>query len=141
MMRKVYLVLLMVFLITLPGAVIAGDGDRDLLPDEVHLLTEGMLTGLNENNYQKFSANFNPKMKAELTEGRFNTLVVTVKENIGDYLARQLVTVEEQGGYKIVTYAAVYTLEPQVIVRTVVTVENDKLAVAGLWLDSPKLRQ
>jgi hypothetical protein len=139
--KKVYLLIVLLLLITLSSTVAASGVDGEQLLDEANLITDGVLTGLNENNYQLFSENFNQQMKQELSKAQFDALNVTVKTKIGDYISKQFVGVDKKDQYKILTYFATYTQEPQVLVRTVVVEENSKLAVAGFWLDSPKLRK
>ncbi|HWR06234.1 DUF3887 domain-containing protein [Sporomusa sp.] len=139
--KKVYLLIVLLLLITLSSTVVASGADGEQFLDEANLITDGVLKGLNENNYLMFSENFNQQMKAELSEAQFNALNITVKAKIGDYVSKQFVGLDKKDQYKILTYFATYTQEQQVVVRTVVVEENSKLAVAGFWLDSPKLRK
>lgn len=121
----------------LAGAAVAGGAEAAADP-----VTDRLLTGLNENNYRKFSSDFDQGMKENFSEAHFRTIHADIKAKIGDYISRQFVGMEEKDGYKIMIYHAVFSKEQQkVVVRTVVSELNGQLYVSGFWLDSPNLRK
>jgi len=100
--------------------------------------TESMLTGINEKDYTSFSANFDQKMKSSLTESQFRLLSQSVKQKLGNYVSKELVTTETREPFTIFTYKVKFVKEAAAItVRTVLTEEDARLLVVGFWLDSP----
>lgn len=131
--------LIVVLLLSLAGAAVAGSAGTEAAAEPV---TDRLLTGLNENNYRKFSSDFDRGMKENFSEANFRTLHADIKAKIGDYISREFVGMEEKDGYKILIYHAVFSKETQkVVVRTVVSELNGQFCVSGFWLDSPNLRK
>jgi len=132
------LLALSILLSILPVTALAAD---ETLIDEAALLTEGMLSGLSQNDYEKFSEHFNKNMKANMSEDVFTAAQTAITEKIGDYISKEFVGREDKGQFAVMQYRAAFTFEQDVVVTTVFSEENGKLLVAGFWLDSPKLRQ
>lgn len=106
------------------------------------LITEDTLIGMNENDYAKFSQHFDEAMKSAIPEANFVQLSATLKQIIGDYISKEFWTVEKQEGYTVVKYKAKYTIEPADVIVTVSFHEIEgETYLAGLWFDSPKLRE
>jgi hypothetical protein len=102
---------------------------------------EVMLKAINDNDYAKFSADFNAQMKTSLTETSFNELTDTIKSKIDTYVASQVYAFEEQSGYEVVTYKAKFTGEPEEVTVTVKFQKaGGKSLVSYFNLDSPKLQ-
>ncbi|MGL5514933.1 MAG: DUF3887 domain-containing protein [Sporomusa sp.] len=133
-----FLLVLSILMSVLPITALAAD---ETLIDEATLITESMLSGLSQNDYEKFSEHFNGNMKANMSEAVFTTAQTAITEKIGGYISKEFVGREDKGQYSVMQYHAAFTFEQDVVVTTVFTEENGKLLVAGFWLDSPKLRQ
>lgn len=104
-------------------------------------LTENILLAMNEDNYPRFSRDFDEKMKSEFNETQFKNTIPVIKSKIGNYVSKEFMSVENQSGYTVVTYKAKFTQEPgDVIVRSVFSDINGQKYISGFWLDSPKLR-
>lgn len=111
-------------------------------PEYAPPIAEGILLGINEADYASYSEHFNEDMKSVVTETTFMDLRAQLQDKIGSYVAREFWKTEEQGGYTVVYYKAEFTEEPEdVIVRVVVEEIEGEIYVAGLWFDSPKLRE
>jgi len=105
-------------------------------------ITEDTLIGINENDYAKFSRHFDEAMKNAIPEANFVQLSAALKPIIGDYTSKEFWTVERQEEYTIVKYKAKYTIEPADVIVTVSFHEIEgETYLAGLWFDSPKLRE
>ena len=117
-------------------------------PEYAGSITEGILTGMNENDYAKFSEHFDEVMKNAIPEATFkqdDTIIIfpTIKEVIGDYVpeSKEFWKVEEQEIYTVIRYNTKYTDEPASVIVTVSFREIDgEIYVSGLWFNSPKLR-
>lgn len=141
MVKQTVYLLVILLVLSIAGVAAAG-ADEEKFIAAAHQITDEMLTGLKENNYQKFSANFDGKMKENLTETQFRQLQANIKANIGDCISRDFVRLEKKGEYRIAIYHAAFSREPQsVVVQTVFSQIDGKVYVSGFWLDSPKLRK
>ena len=115
------------------------DNQNQLSADTI---TEGILQGINKDNYEKFSDHFDQEMKDNIPEEEFKTTNTEIKAKIGSYISKNYVSTERKGQYTVVIYKAKFSKEPgAVIVKTVLSKENGNLDVADFSLDSPKLRE
>lgn len=104
-------------------------------------MTENMLLAMNEDNYARFSQDFDGQMKNTLNETQYNNTIPAIKAKIGNYLSKEFVAAENKDGYTMVMYKAKFSEESgDVTVRSIFSEKNGKRYVSGLWLDSPKLR-
>jgi hypothetical protein len=104
-------------------------------------ITENILLAMNDDNYSRFSQDFDEQMKAALNEAQYKNTIPAIKTKIGKYLSREFISVENKDGYAVVMYNAKFSQEPgDVIVRTVFSDKNGKKYISGFWLDSSKLR-
>jgi len=103
-------------------------------------ITDGLLAGLNENNYAKYSKDFGPVMKQTATPQSFAALHTRFMAKIGKYVSRTNPRIVRHKAFFIVVYAAKFEKEDPVTVRVVFPAAGNHY-VTGLWFDSPKLRQ
>lgn len=104
-------------------------------------MAENILLAMNENDYPRFSKDFDEKMKNGLNETEYKRKVLPIKQLIGEYEAKSFMAIGDEGQYTMVTYTAKFSQEPDdVIVRIIVREDKGRAFVAGFWLDSPKLR-
>ena len=105
-------------------------------------IAENILQAMNENDYAKYSEYFDESMKMALPQATFQSSNSLMRAAIGDYVSKTFWKVEEKDDYTVVVYKVKFTEEPQdVIVRVIFYEIEGKTYVAGLWFDSPKLRE
>jgi len=104
-------------------------------------ITEDILLAMNEDDYTKYSDNFDQTMRNAIPGAVFNETNAMIKSKIGDYVSKEFQKAEGKDQYTIVYYNARFTDEPDdVTVKVVFQEINGEMKVSGLWLDSPKLR-
>ncbi len=110
-------------------------------PDYAGPITESILLAANAGNYAAYSERFSDEMKSIATEAAFEEVNALIKAKIGDYVSKEFWKVETEDEYTIVSYKAKFTQEPEATVRVIFQTIEGEVYVAGLWVDSPKLRQ
>ncbi|SMD00544.1 DUF3887 domain-containing protein [Sporomusa malonica] len=104
-------------------------------------ITENMLLAMNEDNYSRFSQDFDDQMKSALNETQYKNTIPPIKAKIGKYISKEFVSIENKDGYIVVLYKTKFSQESgDVIVRSVFSDKNEKKYISGFWIDSPKLR-
>ena len=110
-------------------------------PDYANDIAENILTAINDDNYDQYSEFFTAEMKDKMPEKVVREINSVIKLEIGTYESKESWKTENDGLYTSVFYKARFTNEPEdVIVKVVFQKIESKVYVAGLWLDSPKLR-
>lgn len=110
-------------------------------PDYANDIAENILTAINDDNYDQYSEFFTAEMKDKMPEVAVREINSVIKLEIGAYESKEFWKTENAGLYTSVFYKARFTKEPDgVIVKVVFQKIAGKVYVAGLWLDSPKLR-
>lgn len=111
-------------------------------PEYASSITEGILIGVNENNYAKFSEHFDENMKNTIPEAAFEQLTTFLKAVRGEYTpeSKEFWKVGTIGPATVVYYKAKFTKEEDAVVKVVFQEIEGEIYVSGLWLDSPKLR-
>jgi len=107
-------------------------------------MTENLLIGRNEKNYEKYSKDFSDKMKEAVSEDKFLESIDLIEGKIGKYIenSKKFDSVTKNNNYIIVTYKAKFTNESNnVTVRTVFEDVNGEMKISGEFYDSPKLRK
>ena len=105
-------------------------------------VTEQILVAMNENDYVKYTEDFDQTMKNAMTEAVFDETNTVIRSKIGDYITKEFWKAEGKDQYTIVHYNAKFTDEPaDVTVKVVFQELNGTMKVSGLWLNSPKLRK
>ncbi len=105
-------------------------------------VTEQILVAMNENDYVKYTEDFDQTMKNAMTEAVFDETNAVIRSKIGDYVSKEFWKAESKDQYIIAQYKAKFTDEPaDVTVRVVFQEINGTMKVSGLWLDSPELRK
>ena len=96
---------------------------------------------MNEDNYSRFSQDFDEQMKNGLDEVKYYDTIPEMKNKIGQYISKELVFAEKKDKFVIATYKAMFSEESgDVIVRSVFSDINGKKYISGFWMDSQKLR-
>jgi hypothetical protein len=104
-------------------------------------VTEQILVAMNENDYARYSEDFDQTMKNTMPEAVFDETNAVIRSKIGDYVSKEFQKADKDQ-YTIVYYNAKFTDEPaDVTVKVVFQELNGTMKVSGLWLNSPKLRK
>lgn len=115
--------------------------DAEQVREYADPITENILLAMNEDDYTKYSDNFDQTMRNAIPSAVFNETNAMIKSKIGDYVSKEFRKAEGKDQYTIVYYNARFVDEPgDVTVRIVFQEINGEMKVSGLWLDSPKLR-
>lgn len=105
-------------------------------------MTENLLQAINQNDYAKFTANFDETMKNSITQEAFGTLKTQLQSRIGDYVSKEFVSTQNQSGFTVVIYSAKFTIETEPVVLTMSFHEvGGQQQIGGFYLNSPRLRQ
>jgi hypothetical protein len=105
-------------------------------------ITENLLTGFNEENYARFSQDFDEAMLKGIQESAFANLLSQIKGKIGNYVGGSIKfsTAYQQDSYIVVIYNATFTEETSDVTITISLEQvNGEYKVAGLYFNSPKL--
>ena len=119
---------------TLEGA------ERDAAVTLVDPVADNVFAGMNEGDYTKFARDFDVNMGKALNEKAFTEMMETFDVRIGKYQSREVTKVERVDEVVVVYYSADFEKEQDVAVSVSVR-ESTPPQVAGLWFDSPKLRE
>lgn len=137
MSMRIPILVIVLFII---AALAAGCGSASE-PDYANDIAENILTAINTDNYPQYSEFFTDEMKDKMPEAVVREINSVIKLEIGNYESKEYWKTQNAGLYTTVFYRARFTNEPEdVIVKVVFQKINSKIYVAGLWLDSPRLR-
>lgn len=117
------------------------DDEAQAFAEQVAPLTENLLTALSNGDEAAYTRDMDATMKQASSGDKFTQVYEAVIGKIGKYLSAEMTQVLEQGKYRIVIYDAEFENEERVTVRVVYDVSGAQPLVAGLWFDSPTLRQ
>jgi len=124
-----------------PDAIeLTGDA-REAVLSYADPIADNLLAGFNEDDYDRLARDF-----SEIMENQFPPAVVAqsrglVTQKIGRYRSREPKQVFKKGPYRVVTYTAAFEHEAGVTVTLSLLDYQGTPLVAGLWFDSPKLRE
>ena len=137
-MRKIIglISLLVILLIIISGPIACNSrsspaSDESAIRDYADPATETTLQGLSESNLAKYTQNANLEFKAAVTQEILDKTATQIDSQLGNYVSKEFLRIEEQEGYIIVHYKAKYT-EGEVGIKMVF--DKDHL-VAGQWFE------
>jgi hypothetical protein len=117
------------------------DGEeRDQVLALAEPVADNLLQAMNTADYPGFSRDFDNTMKKSLDEKGFKEMLQFFNPKIGAYVSREVEKVEHVDTLYVVTYNAKFEQEESVAVRLSLR-QGDPIQVAGLYFDSPKLRE
>ena len=137
MRKTIGLISLLVILLTIVCSVIACKSSPSSTPDESAIrayadsATETTLQGLSENNLAKYTQNANFEFKAAVNQEILDKAADQINSQLGNYVSKEFLRIEEQEGYITVHYKAKYT-KGEVGIKMVF--DKDHL-VAGQWFE------
>ena len=126
-------------LIALP-LLLAGCGPAEpsaLSDEEVLTLATGILTAVDDNNYDVFKENFSEEMLAAFPEAAFADLRTTLQSASGNFVSAGRLELTNNQGYAVHRIRCTYSLE-EVMVTLVIKIGGTQ--VDGLFFDSTNLR-
>jgi hypothetical protein len=103
--------------------------------DIVDPLTENYFISINNEDYGKFSEDFDDGMKNAVTKDNFNQMVSPVKDGLGDYVPNsiRLVTIASEKGFTAAYYDADFSKKSNVKIKMVFSKTNDEFKISGQW--------
>lgn len=138
--KNILLLTALILLTILPGCS-AQQPSIDEVKQYADPITENILVAMNEDNYSRFSQDFDEQMKSGLNEIQYYNTIPAIKGKIGEYISKEIFSVENKDQFIVVTYKTKFSGESDVvIVRSVLSDRNGKKYISGFWIDSPKLR-
>ena len=147
-MKKNYLGRIFIFaLITIMAGVLLTGCGQKLTEADVSYgseITDNVLQGIKDKDYNKFARDFSDTMKNAITEQSFNSLTGNLNTKIGDYKSKTFSgaskTKKDNKEYTVVVYKAKYTKETGDVLITITFSDNNgKKMVDGLFFKSPNL--
>ncbi len=109
------------------------DAEKGAKPALAETILTQIMTGMKNNNYEKFSAHFAPSMKERFTEKKFKALNAQLKGKIGDYKKRSYLGSLKKGVWRVYLWKSEFTnaKENELILRLVIGELDNKQYVFG----------
>jgi hypothetical protein len=103
--------------------------------DIVDPMTDNYFVSINNEDYGKFSKDFDDGMKNAVTKDNFNQLILPVKDGLGDYVSNsiKLVTIAGEKGFTAVYYDADFSKKSNVKIKMVFSKTNNEFKISGQW--------
>jgi hypothetical protein len=101
---------------------------------------DSMMQGYTGDDYQKFSADFSPKLREGMPLSGFNDTRKMLTEKIGNYQSFKIADIMETQNFIAVVCDAVFDNDGKVTIRVIFD-PKDNYSISGLWFDSPELRK
>jgi hypothetical protein len=105
------------------------------IKDIANPLTENYFVSINNEDYGKFSKDFDDGMKKTVTKENFNQLILPVKEGLGYYVpdSIKLVTIAREQGFTAVYYDADFSKKSNIKIKMVFSKIDDEFKISGQW--------
>lgn len=120
-----------------PSTVVLTGSEREAVLAYAEPMTDNLLQGMNERNYDTFARDFDQAMAKAMPASSFDQFMTNVGGKLGKYESRTVSSVESTGDFTRVIYQARFANDDPVTVRLVF--DKDHL-ISGLWFDSARLR-
>lgn len=101
---------------------------------------ESMMQGYAGDDYQKYSADFSPKLREGMPLSGFNDTRKMLTEKIGNYQSFKIADIMETQNFITVVCDAVFDNDGKVTIRVIFD-PKDNYSISGIWFDSPELRK
>lgn len=124
----------------MPQAVALDGAEREQAIASAAPLADNLFGAMLAKDYAAFSKDFDEAMKKAMNETSFEDMVETFDAQIGSYQSHEVETVEQIENLVVVTYRGRFEKEENVSIRLTIRMATQP-QVAGLWFDSPKLRE
>ena len=133
-MRLIGAALFLVFLMT--GAAMGdfiGQGDKEVQAVADPIL-DNLLAGFNEDNYKKYSKDFNETLKEVITEKKFAEVRGSILTKLGKYQSHTYLGFLNQGRMTAILYKGKFVAtQDDVLIKLVLSKRQGGVVVTGLW--------
>lgn len=97
-------------------------------------ILDGILEGFAEDDYVKYSKDFDDMLKESISEKKFLETDSQIRGSIGNYKSREYLGFLVNGEMTVVLWKARFDKsEDDVLIKLVVSKRGDKYPVTGLW--------
>jgi hypothetical protein len=98
-------------------------------------MTENYFISINNEDYDKFSKDFDDGMKKAVTKDNFDQLILAVKNGLGDYDPNsiKLVTIANEQGFIAAYYDANFSKKNDIKIKMVFSKINNEYKISGQW--------
>ncbi|MFP4364600.1 MAG: DUF3887 domain-containing protein [Spirochaetia bacterium] len=114
--------------------------DREQIINYMDPITNTVLEGFTENDYNKYTKFFDEQMKNAMPESVFKQTRDLIISKIGNHESHELWDILREDQYIIMLYSGKFEKEDDVTIKIVFQEYLNSPLVSGLWFDSPKLR-
>lgn len=133
-------VLLVASFSTAPAAAI------EVSPEDLRLQAtdtlQGILDGLAEGDYGKYTEQFSKSLKAEVDRDTFLQIQGNMQRKLGKFKSQEYLGFYARGGNVIALFKARFTKEKDdVLISLVLEQAKRNPKVAGIWFDAPSLQK
>lgn len=132
-----YLVIGLIYLSIISSVCCA----KELTPQDIMAfsdpMTENILLAMNDDDYARFSRDFDGEMQVALSEENYKKIIPPIKDNLGNYISKEIMSYEfTDDGLLIVIYKAKFSKSPtDVIVKSVFREYDNQEYIAGFWIN------
>lgn len=139
-MRNIFHLLMLVIMLGLMACKPAlADEDRQEILDDTAPVVDALMDALNEQDYAAFIQQLDEPLAGTISAEDFEELFALIVGRMGNYLNYEVTDVAMVQGLAAVTYKFDFVNETDVNVRLVFHPDGAHL-IAGMWFDSPTLR-
>jgi len=110
----------------------AQDSEKDIKATAEKYL-DNILTGIKENNYDKFSRDFDGDLRKSLTKQYLVTVRANMDQNLGKYISRQYLGQLKKGARILILWKASFDgTKNDVLIQLFLTKKDSKYQVTGV---------
>ena len=122
------------------GTTASVKADNGSLMTEATMILQGIIEGIAQGDYAKYTRNFSELMKASQNREDFLTLQKRLQKTLGRLQSMEYFGLYVQRGNTITLFKARFSREKDdVLIKLVLEGVEQELRVTGLWFDSPSL--
>ncbi|MBU4304152.1 MAG: DUF3887 domain-containing protein [Candidatus Omnitrophica bacterium] len=97
-------------------------------------IMDNIFDGLNNEDYDKYSRDFDGTLKETLSPERFRAVRKEIKDWVGNYLYREYLGFINRQAITIIFWKAVFDkTQDEILIKLVVSERDGKYLVTGLW--------
>ncbi|MBM4283917.1 MAG: DUF3887 domain-containing protein [Deltaproteobacteria bacterium] len=132
-LRKLLPLILVVTLVLPASGAVVGQNDQEVKAAADPIL-DRLLAGLQENDYQAYSQDFDDTLKEAVSEKKFQQVRTQIMNKLGKLQSRTFLGSLKQNNMSVVLYRATFERsENDVLIKMVVSKRKDRILVTGLW--------
>ena len=98
-------------------------------------ITENYFVSINNEDYDKFSKDFDDGMKKAVAKDNFTQFILPIKNGLGNYIPNsiKLVTIANEQGFTAAYYDANFSKKVNIKIKMVFSKINDEYKISGQW--------